>query len=108
MTRSGIRMCDLFDEAVFEEKLRRLASGFQKRFGDLLKYDVEAEIERYKVSLPRKVPMSAAALEELTTNSPIGTAPQTRSLRCRPSPPSRICQGEERKDSCRGCQCPHA
>jgi adenylosuccinate synthase len=48
MTRSGLRMCDLFDEK-FEEKLRRLATGFQKRFGDLLKYNVDEEIEKYKV-----------------------------------------------------------
>ncbi|KAF1946657.1 hypothetical protein EJ02DRAFT_440931 [Clathrospora elynae] len=48
MTRSGLRMCDLFDEAIFEKKLRRLAMGFQKRFGDLLKYDVDDEIARYK------------------------------------------------------------
>jgi adenylosuccinate synthase len=32
MTRSGLRMCDLFDEQIFETKLRRLASGFQKRY----------------------------------------------------------------------------
>lgn len=43
-------MCDLFDEVIFETKLRRLAGGFQKRFGDLLKYNVEEEIARYKVS----------------------------------------------------------
>ncbi|KAF2623360.1 Adenylosuccinate synthetase [Macroventuria anomochaeta] len=48
MTRSGLRMCDLFDEKVFEQKLRRVAAGYQKRFGDLLKYDVEEEIARYK------------------------------------------------------------
>jgi adenylosuccinate synthase len=42
-------MCDLFDEEVFEQKLNRLAMGFQKRFGDLLQYDVKAEIEKYKV-----------------------------------------------------------
>jgi adenylosuccinate synthase len=42
-------MCDLFDEEVFEQKLTRLAMGFQKRFGDLLQYDVKAEIEKYKV-----------------------------------------------------------
>ncbi|KZM25100.1 adenylosuccinate synthase [Ascochyta rabiei] len=48
MTRSGLRMCDLFDEKVFEQKLRRVAAGYQKRFGDLLKYDVEEEIAGYK------------------------------------------------------------
>lgn len=53
MTRSGLRMCDLFDEEVFEKKLRRVATGYQKRFGDLLKYDVEEEIARYKVRTTR-------------------------------------------------------
>ncbi|KAF2500321.1 P-loop containing nucleoside triphosphate hydrolase protein [Lophium mytilinum] len=48
MTRSGIRIADLFDEEVFEAKLRRLAYGFQKRFGDLLKYNVEDELSKYK------------------------------------------------------------
>lgn len=43
-------MCDLFDEQIFETKLRRLANSFQKRYGDLLKYDVEEEITKYKVS----------------------------------------------------------
>jgi len=49
MTRSGLRMCDIFEEELFEKKLRRLALGYQKRFGDLLKYDVEEEIKKYKV-----------------------------------------------------------
>lgn len=42
-------MCDLFDEQVFETKYRRLVHGHQKRFGDLLKHDPEAEIANYKV-----------------------------------------------------------
>lgn len=52
MTRNGLRMCDLFDDEGFEAKFRRMASGYQKRFGDLLKYDVEEEIVRYKVDMP--------------------------------------------------------
>ncbi|KAJ4405112.1 Adenylosuccinate synthase [Didymella pomorum] len=56
MTRSGLRMCDLFDEKVFEEKLRRVAAGYQKRFGDLLKYDVEEEIAKYKELRPKIAP----------------------------------------------------
>jgi adenylosuccinate synthase len=54
MTRSGLRMCDLFDEKVFEQKLRRLAMGFEKRFGELLKYNVEEEIEKFKVCYQRE------------------------------------------------------
>lgn len=38
----------MFDEAVFERKLRTLAAGFRKRFGDLLVYDVDEELERFK------------------------------------------------------------
>lgn len=50
MTRSGVRICDIFDEELFEQKFRRIAHGYQKRFGDLLKdYSPEAEIERFKV-----------------------------------------------------------
>jgi adenylosuccinate synthase len=48
MTRSGIRVADLFDEQIFETKFLRMVHGFQKRFGDLLKYDPEDELARYK------------------------------------------------------------
>ncbi|OSS46358.1 hypothetical protein B5807_08394 [Epicoccum nigrum] len=56
MTRSGLRMCDLFDEEVFEKKLRRVVDGYKKRFGDLLKYDVEEEIAKYKELRPKIAP----------------------------------------------------
>ncbi|ORY67658.1 Adenylosuccinate synthetase [Pseudomassariella vexata] len=46
--RTGIRMSEVFNEELFETKLRRLAEGYKKRFGDLLKYDVEEEINRFK------------------------------------------------------------
>jgi adenylosuccinate synthase len=49
--RSGIRVAELFDQALFETKLRTLATAFQKRYGDLLQYDVEKEIEAFRVSL---------------------------------------------------------
>ncbi|KAF2091502.1 adenylosuccinate synthetase-like protein [Saccharata proteae CBS 121410] len=48
MTRSGIRVCDLFDHDQLAEKLRRLAGAYKKRYGDLLDYDVEEELSRYK------------------------------------------------------------
>ncbi|OWY44095.1 glycoside hydrolase [Alternaria alternata] len=71
MTRSGLRMCDLFDEQIFETKLRRLASGFQKRYGDLLKYDVDAEIAQYKTLREKlapyvvdQIPLLASAKEK--------------------------------------------
>jgi len=47
--RSGIRVHELFYWEEFEVKLRRLAAGFKSRFGDLLKYDVEEEVARYKI-----------------------------------------------------------
>lgn len=54
-TRSGIRVADLYDKdgnydgKYFAEKLRRLADGYKRRFGDLLDYDVEKELSKYKV-----------------------------------------------------------
>jgi len=48
-SRSGIRISEIFNEEKFEKKLRELARGYQKRYGDLLKYDVEEEITRFKV-----------------------------------------------------------
>lgn len=51
--RSGVRLAEIFDEALFEKKLRRLADGYKKRYGDLLKYDVEDEIARFKEYRPK-------------------------------------------------------
>lgn len=47
-TRSGVRMADIFDHEKLSTDLRRLAAGFKKRYGDLLQYDVEEEISRFK------------------------------------------------------------
>lgn len=46
--RNGIRVHEIFDQESFEAKLRRLAEGYKKRFGDLLEYDVEEEIARFR------------------------------------------------------------
>ena len=46
--RNGLRIHDIFNVPYFERKLRTLADGYKKRFGDLLKYDVEEEIARFK------------------------------------------------------------
>lgn len=46
-------LADIFDYDVLEVKLRRLADGYKKRFGDLLKYDVEEELGRFKVRMVR-------------------------------------------------------
>ncbi|TVY27800.1 Adenylosuccinate synthetase [Lachnellula hyalina] len=47
-SRSGIRVHEVFNEPLFEAKIRELARAAHKRWGDLLKYDVEEEITRFK------------------------------------------------------------
>jgi len=47
--RSGIRIYELFNWPEFEKRFRALAHGYKKRFGDLLEYDEDGELERYKV-----------------------------------------------------------
>ncbi|KAJ4406628.1 Adenylosuccinate synthase [Gnomoniopsis sp. IMI 355080] len=51
--RSGVRLSELFDEPVFERKLRQMAAGYKKRYGDLLQYDVEEEIARFREYRPK-------------------------------------------------------
>ncbi|KAI0109078.1 Adenylosuccinate synthetase [Nemania sp. FL0031] len=46
--RSGIRLAEVFHPELFESKLRRLAAGYRKRYGDLFEYDVEEELARFK------------------------------------------------------------
>lgn len=45
--RSGVRISEIFDKETLDRKLRTLAHGFQKRYGELLRYDVEQEIARF-------------------------------------------------------------
>jgi len=40
-------MEEIFKKEQFDQKVRLLASGFQKRYGDLLKYDPEEEIKKF-------------------------------------------------------------
>ncbi|KAE8449254.1 hypothetical protein EG329_008421 [Mollisiaceae sp. DMI_Dod_QoI] len=47
-SRSGIRIADIFREDLFADKVRKLATSFKKRFGDLLVYDPEDEISKFK------------------------------------------------------------
>ncbi|TQV98543.1 Adenylosuccinate synthetase [Cordyceps javanica] len=51
--RGGIRLVEVFNAELFELKLRRLASGYAKRYGDLLRYDVEDEIARFREYRPK-------------------------------------------------------
>ncbi|KXT16968.1 hypothetical protein AC579_7393 [Pseudocercospora musae] len=46
-SRSGVRMSDVFNKTAFDTKLRHLAQSFKKRYGDLLSYDPEDEINRF-------------------------------------------------------------
>ena len=54
--RSGIRVSEIFDKKVFDEKLRHLAFGFKKRYGDLLQYDEDEEIARFDGYRERLMP----------------------------------------------------
>lgn len=51
--RSGIRLAEVFNPELFESKLRRLAAGYRKRFGDLFEYDVEEELARFNQYRPK-------------------------------------------------------
>ena len=45
--RSGARVSDIFTKDILDHKLRTLAHHFQKRYGDLLQYDVDNEIAKF-------------------------------------------------------------
>jgi adenylosuccinate synthase len=50
-SRSGLRVHHLFDREQFAEKFRKVVEGRFKRYGSF-EYDIEGEIQRYKVSAP--------------------------------------------------------
>lgn len=55
-TRSGIHVADIFNKERFDSKLRHLAAGYKKRYGDLLQYDPEDEIKRFDTYRQRLAP----------------------------------------------------
>lgn len=61
--RSGARVHDIFDRESFERHLRRLAAGYRKRYGDLLQYDVEDEIARFRDYRVRLAPFVTDAVK---------------------------------------------
>lgn len=61
-TRDGLRVIDLYHES-FERRLRLLAEGYRKRYGELLKYSVEDEIQRYNEYKERLRPYIVDAVE---------------------------------------------
>lgn len=53
-SRSGVRVHHLVDDfPEFERRVRSIVANKKKRFGNF-DYDVDAEIERYKVESPRQ------------------------------------------------------
>ncbi|CAI6088734.1 unnamed protein product [Clonostachys chloroleuca] len=46
--RTGIKLIDIFYPELFEQKVKHLANGYQKRFGQLFEHDIKAEIARFE------------------------------------------------------------
>lgn len=61
-SRDGLRVIDLYHDS-FERKLRLLAEGYRKRYGDLLKYSVEDEIQRFEAYKDKLRPYIVDAVE---------------------------------------------
>lgn len=65
-------MTDVFHPEIFEQKVRRLADGFKKRFGELLEYDIEAELasfEEYRKTLKKYVVDGVAFMRAAQENN---------------------------------------
>lgn len=52
LQREGVRLVDVFNPELFEQKCRKLADGYRKRFGDLFEYDIEEELTQFKEYRP--------------------------------------------------------
>lgn len=61
-----MRVIDLYHES-FERKLRLLAEGYRKRYGELLKYSVEDEIQQCNEYKERLRPYIVDAVEYMRT-----------------------------------------
>lgn len=46
-SRAGVRVSEIFNKETLDRKLRTLAISSKRRYGDLLQYDVDAEITRF-------------------------------------------------------------
>jgi len=60
--RDGLRVIDLYNES-FEQKLRSLAEGYRKRYGERLEYSVEDEIQKFRVYREQLRPYIVDAVE---------------------------------------------
>ena len=61
-SRDGLRVVDIYHES-FERRLRLLAEGYRKRYGSLLQYSVEDEIERFNSYKERLRPYIVDAVD---------------------------------------------
>ncbi|CAD6586260.1 MAG: hypothetical protein ASARMPRED_002486 [Alectoria sarmentosa] len=61
-SRDGLRVLDIYHES-FERRLRLLADGYTKRYGTLLKYSVEDEIQTFNFYKERLHPYIVDAVE---------------------------------------------
>lgn len=61
-SRDGLRVVDIYHES-FERRLRLLADGYTKRYGTLLKYSVEDEIQRFNSYKERLHPYIVDAVD---------------------------------------------
>ena len=65
-SREGLRIIDIYHKS-FEEKLRLLAEGYRKRYGSLITYSVEDEIQRFKTYKEQLRPYIIDAVEYMKT-----------------------------------------
>ena len=61
-SRDGLRVLDIYHKS-FERRLRCLADGYTKRYGTLLEYSVEDEIQRINFYKERLYPYIVDAVE---------------------------------------------
>jgi adenylosuccinate synthase len=61
-SRDGLRVVDIYDDS-FEQKLRLMADGYRKRYGDLLKYSADDEIQRFREYREKLRPYIVDAVE---------------------------------------------
>lgn len=61
-SREGLRVLDIYHKS-FERRLRSLADGYRRRYGSLLKYSVEDEIQRFNSFKERLRPYIVDAVD---------------------------------------------
>lgn len=99
-TRSGVRISEIFNEELFNAKLRELARGYKERYGELLKYNAEEEISRFNVR--RHTP---TIIEETADSDLLGIPRTSRRLRCRCGHTHQHCPGLLNSHPHRRCKC---